>query len=162
MKRIALFTALALGASVAAYASPPERTAQRDERTVVRDRDSGIQANWTRDHYDRYDRSHWAHDFRGRWVALSRSYNARSGEHVIPVRAGRFGKLRVEANRGEPVITRIGIEFGDGTTQAVDLNMRLVPGGGEVIDLNGRERNIRKIIVYADPHSRGSYTLYGA
>jgi hypothetical protein len=159
MKRIAFLTVLGLTASAAAFASPV-RVADKDEpRVEIRDRDNG---QWTRDRYDRYDRSHWARDFRGRWTPLARGYSAQSSRQFITVRGGRYDKLRVEAVRGEPVIQKIAIEFRDGSSQAVDLDMRLSRGTGEVIDLNGRDRQINRIIVYTDPHSRGAYTVYGA
>jgi hypothetical protein len=157
MKAIVLFTALAMSAGVTAseaYAQP-----RVDARIEWRNNDD---AGWSRDRYDRYDRSHWAREFRGRWQALARGYSARTQRQFIPVRGERFSKLRIEADRGAPVIEKIAIEFGNGEGQAVDLNMRLLRGTGEVIDLNGRERRVQRIIVYTDGRSRGSYSIYGA
>ena len=152
MRGIVLLTALAMTAGVA-YAQP-----RVDARIEWRNNND---AGWTRDRYDRYDRSHWARDFRGRWQALARGYSARTQRQFIPVRGERLSKLRIEADRGAPVIEKIAIEFGNGEGQAVDLNMRLQRGTGEVIDLNGRERRVQRIIVYTDGRSRGSYSIYG-
>lgn len=152
MKSIILFTALAMSAGVA-YAQPAARV---DARVQLGD------PGWSRDRYERYDRSHWARDFRGRWQALARGYSAQTNRQFIQVRGGRLSKLRIESDRGAPVIAKIAIEFGDGSTQAVDLDMRLPRGTGEVIDLNGGVRRVQRIIVYADPRSRGSYSVYGA
>ena len=161
MRRIAICTVLAVAAPTAvAIAQPPQQTYQRD-RDRDRDRDRG-DGGWTRDRYDRYGQSHWSRDFRGRWVGLARAFSARTERQFIHVDGGRYRKLRVEAVRGEPVIRKIAIEFGDGTAQAVDVDMRLPAGAGEVIDLNGGARNIKRIIVYSDPRSRGSYSIYGA
>ena len=161
MRRIALCTVLALTASTAAFADPPQ-TYERD-RADVRDRDRDhSDGGWTRDRYDHYGQSHWSRDFRGRWVGLARAFSARTERQFIHVDGGRYRRLRVEAVRGEPVIRKIAIEFGDGTAQAVDVDMRLTSGAGEVIDLNGGARNIKRIIVYSDPRSRGSYSIYGA
>lgn len=164
MRRIALCTVLAITASTAvAFADPPQ-TYDRD-RTHDHDRDRDrdrADGGWTRDRYDHYGRSHWARDFRGRWVALARAYSAASERQFIHVDGGRYRKLRVEGVRGQPVIRKIAIEFGDGTAQAVDLDMRLSSGTGEVIDLNGDVRRIKRIIVYSDPRARGSYSIYGA
>ena len=160
MRGIVLLTALAMTAGVA-YAQPRDdaRPPRVDARIEWRNNDD---AGWSRDRYDRYDRSHWAREFRGRWQALARGYSARTQRQFIPVRGERLSKLRIEADRGAPVIEKIAIEFGNGEGQAVDLNMRLHRGTGEVIDLNGRERRVQRIIVYTDGRSRGSYSIYGA
>ena len=171
MKSIALLTTLAMSFGTAAVAAPA-RVADRDDPQVQwrdrdrdRDRDSNNpngNPNWTRDRYDRYNDSHWARDFRGRWMTLARAYTTQSDRQFIHTRGARLSKLRVEGVRGMPVIQKIAIEFRDGSTQAVDLDMRLPRGTGEVIDLNGGVRRVDRIIVYADPHSRGSYSLFGA
>jgi len=171
MNRLALLTVLVM-AIPAAYASPHGRVADHDEprivirdrgdhpRTVVRDRYDG---GWTRERYDRYDRSHWYRDFRGRWEPLARGYSARTERQFINIGGhGRYRKLRIEAVRGEPVLLKIAIEFMDGTAQAVEYREVLPAGTGEVIDLNGGDRRIKRIIVYTDPRSRGSYSVYGA
>jgi hypothetical protein len=152
MRRIALLTAFAMAAPVAAFAQPA--------RVYVREPEVTVQ--WSRDRYTRYDDSHWSRDYRGRWQPLARAYSSRTDRQFIPVRGQQFRKLRVEAVRGAPVIQKIAIEFMNRTTQAVDLDMRLTRGEGEVIDLNGGERRINRIIVYTDPRSRGSYSIYGS
>jgi hypothetical protein len=159
MRAIALLTTLAMSAGTAVYADPD----RDDVRVQVRDRDHDNDPNgqWTRDRYDRYSDSHWAHDFRGRWVTLGRAY-AHGQRQFIPARRGRLSRLRIEALSGAPVIKSMTVEFGDGSTQAVDLDMRLGRGTGEVIDLNGGARRVQRIIVYADPRTRGAYALYGA
>lgn len=154
MRRIALLTALAMAVPVASFAQP--------SRVYVRDRDPDVSVTFSRDRYDRYDRSHWRRDFRGRWTPLARGYSSRSDRQFIPVRGEAFRKLRIEGVRGRPVIQKIAIEFMNRSTQAVDLDMELERGTGEVIDLNGDVRRINRIIVYTDPRSRGAYTLYGA
>jgi len=163
MKRIALITALATAIPAAAYASPGGRVADRNvpQQTYYRDRDRA-EVTFTRDHYDRYNNSHVANDFRGRWVPLARGFSARSDRQFINAGNGRFRKIRIEAVRGEPVVTKIAIEFADQTTQAIDLDARLRAGGGEVIDLNGGVRRVHRIIVYTDPNGRGAYSVYGA
>jgi hypothetical protein len=164
MKRIALFAALATAVPAVAFAqNVPQQTYDRDrDRDHVRDRDRDHQDAYNRDHYDRYDRSHWATDFRGRWVPLASGYSGRTDRQFINVGNGRYRKIRIEAVRGEPVVTKIAIEFADHTTQAVDLDSRLTRGAGDVIDLNGGVRQIHRIIVYTDRRGGGSYSVYGA
>ena len=163
MRGIALLAALVMSMPVAAQAEPHGRVADRDgaPRSYDRDRDHNDGA-WTRERYEHYGHSHWAKDFRGRWAPLAQGYSARSDRQFINLGGARYRKLRVEAVRGEPVILKIAIEFADKTNQAVEYRESLPAGTGEVIDLNGGDRRINRIIVYTDPHSRGSYSVYGA
>ena len=59
------------------------------------------------------------------------------------------------------MIGKIAINFVGGGTQVVELNSTMPAGAGEVIDLQGRERRVSRVIVYADPRSRGAYAIYG-
>jgi hypothetical protein len=161
MRRIALLTAIAVAAPMVAFAQP-SRVYVRDRDDNSFDRDRDVTITFSRDRYDRYDRSHWARDFRGRWQPLARANSTSSDRQFIPVRGETFRKIRVEGVRGRPVIQKIAIEFMDRSTQAVDLDMQLRRGEGEVIDLNGGVRRINRIIVYTDTRSRGAYTLYGS
>lgn len=67
----------------------------------------------------------------------------------------------VEGLRGEPAISKIAINFANDTTQVVQMNTTLPAGSGEVIDLEGNARKVVRIVVYADPRSRGLYAIYG-
>jgi hypothetical protein len=156
MRRIAILTAIAIAAPVAAvYAQP-----RGEVRVEVRDRPDG----WRHERYDHYGRSRFNTDFRGRWVSLGRGFNASSQRQLISVNGqNRFSKIRIEGVRGEPMIQKVLIEFAGrrGGEQAVEFNESLPNGAGEVIDLNGDDRRINRIIVYTDPRSRGSYSVYG-
>lgn len=166
MKSIALLTVLAAAVPAAAYANPVQ-TYERDrdhdrdrdrDRDRVRDRD---RAEWFHhEHYDRFGNSHWATD-RGRWTRLVRA-NAASGRREFMIGTqNRYHTFRLESLSGEPMIGKIAINFADGTTQVVQLNTAMPAGQGEVIDLQGRERRVGRIVVYADPRSRGAYAIYG-
>jgi hypothetical protein len=152
-----MLTALAMAAPVAAYAQPV-RVYERDRVYDRDDRDAVV--IFRHDRYENWNRTHW-YQQSGRWQPLARYYSARTDRQFIPVNGGRFSKIRIEAVRGEPVILKVAIEFMNRTTQAVDLDARLTRGAGEVIDLNGGERRINRIIVYTDPRARGAYSLYG-
>ena len=152
MKKIALLTAAAMAFSTAAMAQP---------RIVVRTPEVSVQ--WGRERYEGYETSRVHREFRGRWTPLAQGYSSRTDRQFINVGGqGRYRKIRIEGVKGEPMILKVGIEFGDKTTQAVDYREVLPRGTGEVIDLNGDTRRINRIIVYTDPHSRGSYSVYGA
>ncbi len=152
MKRLALFTALALASPLVADAQPrpdPRGSYDRD-RDHDRDRD--------RDRFrDRHDHDQPAF----RWVPIWRGYTAFRDREFIPVRGGRWDRLRIEAERGRPVIYKIAVEFFDRTIRVFEVNATLVPGTAREIDLPGRDRQIRRIIVFADPRSRGTYSIFG-
>jgi len=155
MKHIAIWSAIAMAAPMFA---PLTASADVQAQVYVRDRD----ANWKRDRYDHYERSHWAKDFRGRWTPLARSFNAETDVQDIFVQNRPFSKLRIEGVRGEPVIQKIAIEFANKTSQEVELGMRLTGGAGEVIDLNGGVRKITRIIVWSAPRTHGTFSVYGS
>jgi hypothetical protein len=152
MRRLAVLTTLALAASSTAYADRDRYGDRYDSRY---DRD--------RDRYDRYGDSRWSRDYRGRWVPLASRYSAESQRQFISLRGkgGRFTRLRIEADRGAPVINQVAIEYTDGNTQKVRLDSRLPRGSGEVIRLN-RGQRINRIIVYSEPGYGGAYSVYGA
>jgi hypothetical protein len=148
MRHIALLTTLALAGSSAVALSDPDRTYGDRDRYGHRDR------------YDRYENSRYSREYRGRWVSLADRYSASTKRQFIKVN-GRFNRIRVEATRGAPVISQVGIEFVDGNTQVVNLGTRLTRGEGEVIRVN-RDERVKRIIVYTQPRAGGSYSVYGA
>jgi hypothetical protein len=149
MKSLVFSTLLAVVPAVA-YVAP-----------AAADREIPQQSNFHHEHYDRWNDSHWARDFHGRWQVLGRGFDARNDRQPINVSGNRFHKLRLEAVRGEPKIDRIAIQFTDGTSQNVDVDDRLSAGAGDVIDLdNVGDRRIRRIVVFAEPSTRGLYAVY--
>jgi hypothetical protein len=168
MKTIALLTALAAATPAVAFAEPIQ-TYQRDRDTDrgryydndrYRDQDRD-RPDWFRhDRYDRFANSRWQTD-RGRWTRLVRA-NASSGRREFMIdRQNRYRTFRLESVWGEPSIQKIAINFADGTTQVVQVNGAMPAGAGEVIDLQGDQRRVGRIVVYADPRSRGGYAIFG-
>jgi hypothetical protein len=114
-----------------------------------------------RAHYDHYQDSHWNKDFSGRWVTIAAGTGADGRrEFWLNKDNKRYGKLRLEATSGAPGIEKLAVNFGDGSTQVIPINSRLEPGGGEVLDLDGDERKVTRVIVYPLAHSRGAYTVF--
>jgi len=150
MRSIILSTALALAIPVAAYADPPQTHGDRD-----RDHDRAVE----HERYDRWNDSHWSHDFHGRWRTLGRSFNARADRQFINLGGSRYHALRFEAVRGEPQIDRVTILFNDGTSQTVNLDARLMDGAGEVVNIDP-DRGVRRVIVFTQPNTRGIFSVY--
>jgi hypothetical protein len=155
MKRIATLTTLVMSIATAAYAQP--RVYDRD-----RVRDRGHEVVITHDRYEHYGQSRWARDFHGRWVPFAPYGSVRGERQFVPGVNNRFRMVRIEGLRGEPTILKVTVEFDNGTAQMVDMNTSLPSGTGEVLDLTGNVRSVKRVIVYDDPRSRGLYTVYGA
>lgn len=162
MKCIGIATVLALAIPAAAYAQPAP---EGEPRTYERHRDQDVyhrDHDWYRhEHYDRFGNSHWASDIPGRWVTLAHANSASGRREFMIGTTNRYRAFRVEGLRGEPAIEKIAINFANGTTQVVQMNTTLPAGSGDVIDLAGHERTVVRIVVYADPRSRGVYAIYG-
>ena len=151
MRSIALSTALLAAVPVAAYASPPQAQSDRD-----RDHDGDRASEHER--YDRWNGSHWAKDYHGRWRTVGQTFNARNDSQLINLN-GRYHMLRLQAVRGEPQIDRVVVQYIDGDTQTVQLDSRLGDGNGEVIRLDP-SRRITRVTVYPERNARGLYSVY--
>jgi hypothetical protein len=112
-----------------------------------------------------HDREH----FRGGWEPLAERYEANSQRQdiVLGPNSRPFHRIRIEGVEGRPKIDRVVIEFGSGpkeyrTRQVVNL-YRPLDGGNRArdIEVNGGERQINRIIVYADPRFGGEYSVFG-
>jgi hypothetical protein len=119
-----------------------------------------VQVRVGHERYDRYADSRWSREHHARWRMVGGYMNARNDRQFINVGGPRVSKLRIEAVRGEPAIDRLTILFGDGSSQTVELDGRLQVGAGEVIDLAGASRQVRRVIVFTQPNARGVYSLY--
>jgi hypothetical protein len=148
MRSIALSTALLVAIPMAAYADPPPVQSEHDgDRAFEHER------------YDRWNDSHWAHDYHGRWRTIGQTFNARNDRQFINLGGGRYHMLRLQAVRGEPEIDRVTVQFNDGTSQTVQLDARLENGAGEVVRIDP-DRRVRRVIVFTEPNQRGQYSVY--
>lgn len=143
MKRLALIAAVITSAS-AAYAQ-------------------GWNRPYNGERYTTTDRWHAG------WQPLAERYQASSERQdiVLGPNTRPYRRIRIEAVEGRPKIDKVVIEFGSGpkqyrSTQVVSLN-RPLEGGNRArdIEVNGGERQINRIIVYADPRFGGEYSVFG-
>ena len=139
MKKIAaLVTTLILGASTVALAAPNDSYA-RDRR-----------APYTQ--------------FRPQmpsWTLLSSNSSLARGKDRIEVSStARFSKLKLEASRGSMFIDKVVITFANGQRQVVNLDKTIgARTGATTIDLEGRSRQISKIVVSGKGGFRAGYSL---
>ena len=98
------------------------------------------------------------------WIPLTEPTRIDSGREVIHVgtQAGALRSLRLQNTFGSSYIRMIGIEFVDGgRTQVVQVN-RVINGNGSLtIDLDGRYRQVKRVIVYGSTAEGSAYQLLG-
>lgn len=172
MRALKLLTIATLAAATSvAAAEPPDYDRDYDDDRDYGDDDLGYRQYDSRD--DRYDRDadrgrrygRWdarERDYHGRWVPLVRGTSADDGRQNILFRGtgGRLDKLRIQGDRGAPVIKRVAVEYRNGMREVVRVNLQLHRGQGQVIDVDD-DRAVREIIVITDPRYRGRYSVYG-
>ena len=141
MRKLALLTTLALAGGTLTAAAEPQ----------WRDRDNRREGYGYRD--ARRDRG---------WVQLAPIQTARNQTQQIMLDGNhqRIRKLRIQAVRGAPVITRVTIDYLNREPQVVTVNSRVVRGDGEVIRIDPNAR-IQRIIVYTEPRYGGAYSVLG-
>ena len=98
---------------------------------------------------------------RGGWESLADRYSTDSERQFIAPGPRPLRRLRIEAVDGRPVIDQIAIQFANGTTQVIRRPLRWDQRVRD-IDLNGGARHVNRVIVYANPRSRGTYSVFGA
>ena len=99
------------------------------------------------------------------WTTLESKGSLTRGRDLINVSSNaRFSKLKLEASgRGTVHIEQLVIVFGNGQRQVVKLDKRLTNRtGATLIDVDGRSRNIDKIMVTGKGGFRATYTLSAA
>lgn len=148
MRKIAaLVTTLVLGASSAALAAPGWRD---NSQGPANDRPG-----------ERFTRPAFRPSIPV-WQTLESSGSLARGRDFINVSTTtRFSKLKLEATgRGSIHIDKLVIVFGNGQKQVVNVNKTLGRRSGEtVIDIDGRSRNIDKVMVLGRGGYRASYSL---
>lgn len=173
MKITALVTTLVLGISSAAIASPSSpspASSSFDERDRVVDHRADARlvpppaplpaAPVIRDHGERDapgDRRPGRAQPKA-WTTLATASSLGRGKTQIDVATtARFSTLKLEATRGATMIDRIVIMFANGERQVVRLGQTISRGNAATIDLDGRARQITKIVVQGRGNYRASY-----
>lgn len=169
--KLALITALTLGATSfgSIAAADVDVNVRVDSRGYFtrdipyrydRDRDG------VADRYERNDSRDGRYGDRGerwnnRWVPLARGYSGSADKQTVALNGRGFDKIKIQAERGTPMVQKIVIEYsGDPNVQVVEMNRRMQRGSDREIRLNSN-RGINRIVVYTEPRARGSYSIYG-
>lgn len=105
-----------------------------------------------------------------RWVELAAPQRNDDNRDFIAIGPdqGRYRRIRLDVTRGSLTLRQVVVEFGNGENQKVRVDRSIVAGGPDsslVIDLEGRNRVVQRILVYMDPaqarRDRGQYRLFG-
>jgi hypothetical protein len=100
----------------------------------------------------------------GAWVALTEPMRLSRGRDVIRLddRTAIFTQLRFQATRGSSHIERVIVMFLDGTSQTVELDVKLdVDTPMSAFALEGAPRRIDRLIVIGASSRRAAVQLFG-
>jgi hypothetical protein len=100
----------------------------------------------------------------GGWTQLATPTPAKHGTEfvVLDKDLGKFGRLRVDADKGTVIVRRVKIYFKDGKQQVVDVDRSLnARRKSAEIDLKA-PHEIDRIVVTTEPQTNGEYTIYGS
>lgn len=94
------------------------------------------------------------------WVEIADPTPAKHGKVFIPVGAGAgtFTRVRIDADKGKPVVQSVRIDFKHGPSRVVRVGKKLRKGSSAYVDLRGA-REINQVVVTTDRSSRGTYTV---
>jgi hypothetical protein len=143
MKLTAMLTTLVIGlCSTIALAAPNDHASFRRPDVVDQRRPGAIHLRWTS-------------------LAISQ---VRNNRQVIRVSSRqKLSKLKIEATRGMTMIDKVHITYANGRTQIVEVDARIgMSGRPAMIDLQGRDRQISRIVIVTKGSSRSSFAVLGA
>jgi hypothetical protein len=94
----------------------------------------------------------------GAWQYLGTRESAVPDAQFITVRDGRsFGQLKLTAEQGSPIITKVLVRFMDNSEQIINLNTRMRAGTATRLFLDHRQ--INQIVIYTPAGSHGTYSI---
>lgn len=146
MKRFAKIAAISLAMTTAAAAQPWP----------------GNPPPYERGQYDRgVDEDRARGDFQDGWVPLAEASTAYGPRQALAIEApaGRFRVLHIAATRGRPFLHRVVLVYGDGSRRNFWIERPLSRRQGVDLQIDGRE--VRQVLVVAEPDPRAAYTILG-
>lgn len=143
MKTTLLTSALVLGMSSAAFAAPTNHEPVR-----------APYAPQLRPHEDtRRPRS-------VTWTSLSKVSSLQRKQTIGVGGTQAYSKLKLEGARGNTFVDKLVIVFGNGARQVVELDQNVTASTAPlVIDLDGKNRRIAKVVVYGKSNRRAAINV---
>jgi hypothetical protein len=97
------------------------------------------------------------------WTSLSTVKRIQNKQTIAVGGRQAYSKLKLEASMGSTFIDKLVIVFGNGTRQVVELDKQLALRGAPlVIDLEGKNRRIAKVVVYGKSNRRAAINVLAA
>jgi hypothetical protein len=97
----------------------------------------------------------------GAWTLLGVRESSVADNQFITVGDGRyFGQLKLRAEQGSPVITKVAVRFMDNSVQVINIGGRLDYRASMSLSLN--RKPINQIVIYTAAGSRGAYSVTAA
>jgi hypothetical protein len=97
----------------------------------------------------------------GAWTLLGVRESSVADNQFITVGDGRyFGQLKLRAEQGSPVITKVAVRFMDNSTQVINIGGRLDYRASMSLSLH--RKPINQIVIYTAAGSRGAYSVTAA
>lgn len=167
MKRTALVTTFLLGLSSVALAAPstaPGRGEWKPAPTVIDHRGPQKPTPPALDH--RAPQRPMVKPMR--WTSLSStsklgaSRRATSKAQINVRSKAAFSTIKLEAKAGATFVDKVVITFGNGRSQTVELDKNLTARSPLVIDLDGEQRFITKIVVVGKGGVRSAFSVLAA
>lgn len=152
MKTKILTSALVLGLSSAAFAAPGDKPLH----------DHSYQGDDHAEHF-RGDRMRRPLPMPVAWTSLSTVKRIQNKQTIAVGGRQAYSKLKLEAAMGSTFVDKLVIVFGNGTKQVINLDKSLAMRGAPlVIDLDGQNRRISKVVVYGKSNRRASINVLAA
>ncbi len=97
------------------------------------------------------------------WTSLSTVKRIQHKQTITVGGRQAFSKLKLEAAMGSTFVDKLVIVFANGSRQLVELDKSLAMRGAPlVIDLDGQNRRITKVVVYGKSSRRASIHILAA
>ena len=101
----------------------------------------------------------------GDWTQLATPTPAKHGTEFVEVgkELGKFGKLRIDADKGTVIVRRVKIYFDDGKLQVVNVDRSLgAKHKSAEIEVRGPAAAIDRVVITTEAQTNGEYSLYGS
>jgi hypothetical protein len=147
MKTKILTSALVLGLSSAAFAAPSDKPMHYGDESASHSRPG----------------EGFHRPMPASWTSLSTVKRIQNKETIAVGGFKAYSKLKLEATMGTTFINKLVIVFANGARQTVDLDKSVAMRGAPLlIDLDGKNRRISKVVVYGQSNRRAAISLLAA
>lgn len=95
------------------------------------------------------------------WIALTEPMPLSRGRDVIKLSSKQFTQLRFQTTMGSSHIERVIVQFTDGTSQSIDLNVKLDVSNPMVQFAVDGSKRIDRVVVVGASSRRSAVQMFG-